>query len=307
VIVTLAFLTTRSTSPGDWASYLTLTQTYTGHDLDPSLQQMWTLAIEIAFYAALPLLAVGSRRFLGRDDPLRAQLILVIALFPVALASNLLGHATHNDVSLLWLPAYLDWFALGMLLALASVAPPARVRAFDTLRGWAANAPGTSLLIGALLFWLSTFPLAGPYGLAPLTPWEWTIKHYLYGASAFFLLLPVMLARSQPLTRVLGNRPMVWLGTVSYGIYLWHLPLLIALTRWLDWRTFGGHFVQMLLLTALTATAVAAISWYGLERPLLRNFSRPWRRSPQRREREERGKSNQAQDLHGRAVHERPG
>jgi peptidoglycan/LPS O-acetylase OafA/YrhL len=307
VIVTLAFLTPRHPAATEWASYLTLTQTYTGNDLDPSLQQMWTLATEIAFYAALPVLALTARKFLARRDRLNGQLILVLALFPAALLANVLGHAAHNEASLLWLPAYLDWFALGMLIALVSATPVGQVRAFDVFRAWASNAPGTCLLIGVLLFWLSTFPMAGPYGLAPLTPWEWTIKHYLYGASAFFLLIPVMLGRSEPVGRVLGNRSMVWLGTVSYGVYLWHLPLLIALSRWLDWPTFGGNFVEMLLLTAVTATAVAAVSWYGLERPILRNFSRPWRRNRARGDGNNGRNREQAQDLDDTVVQQRPG
>lgn len=194
-----------------------------------------------------------------------------------------------------------------MLLALASISAPGRLRAFDALRAWTGKAPGTCLIIGALLFWLSTFPLAGPYGLAPLTAWEWTIKHYLYGMSAFFLLAPVMLGRWAPLSRVLGNAPMAWLGTVSYGVYLWHLPLLIALTHWFDWPVFGGHFVSMLLLTAGCATVVAALSWYALERPLLVNFSRPWRRRPQHRDGDDERQSEQAEDLDSSAVQQGSG
>jgi peptidoglycan/LPS O-acetylase OafA/YrhL len=57
IAITLTVLTRRPASGSDWASYLTLTQTYDGHDVDPNLTQMWTLAVELGFYAALPILA----------------------------------------------------------------------------------------------------------------------------------------------------------------------------------------------------------------------------------------------------------
>jgi peptidoglycan/LPS O-acetylase OafA/YrhL len=59
-------------------------------------------------------------------------------------------------------------------------------------------------------------------------------------------------------------------------VYLWHLPLLIAIQRWFGWATFSGHFWALLVLTSVSSTVVAALSWYLVEQPLLRRFSRPW-------------------------------
>jgi peptidoglycan/LPS O-acetylase OafA/YrhL len=142
-----------------------------------------------------------------------------------------------------------------------------------------AHAPATCWVMAGLLYWMSTLPVAGPRNLLPASSWEWTTKHVLYGLAAFFLLLPVTLATAPWMRRLLGNPVVAWLGVVSYGVYLWHLALLMAIQRWLGWRTFGGHFWALFVLTSIAATTIAAISWYLVERPLLRRFSRPWRRS----------------------------
>jgi peptidoglycan/LPS O-acetylase OafA/YrhL len=306
IVVVLGVLTVQKTTWAEWRSYLLLTQTYDGQNLDSSLPQMWTLATEIGFYAALPLLALAARR-LGRRRPLAGQLALVAAMAAGALAANLVTHAVSGDysVGMLWLPAYLDWFALGMLLAILSAAAHPLPRPLAALREMA-SAPGTCWALGVLLFWISTLPLAGPRSLIAASAWEWTIKHYLYGAAALFLLLPVALGSTPWIRRVLGNPAMSWLGAISYGVYLWHLPLLIALQRWLGWRTFSGHFMELFVLTALTSTAAAAASWYLLERPLLHRFSKPWRRGARQR-RQDEAQAEQREQLDAGAAGERIG
>lgn len=304
VTVTLALLSTRHVSASEWRSYLLLTETYTGHNVEPTLSQMWTLAVEISFYAALPLLALTTR-WLFRRGELGGQLALVGAMFVGGLAFDVvtLRHSGGATPALLWLPAYLDWFALGMLLALAHCLPGDGPRWRRVLGDWAA-APGTCWLIGALLFWISTLPLAGPRDLFPPTGWEWMLRHLLFGAAAFFFVLPVMLPSAGWVRAVLGHPVMRWLGTISYGVYLWHLGLLLALQRWLGWQPFTGHFWALYAVTAAAATAAAAASWYLVERPLLRHASRPWRRSAGSVDDEQREREQAAQ-LGAGAVAER--
>lgn len=278
VTVSLALLTDRSPSGSAWRGYLLMTQTYESLDRDPGLRQMWTLATEISFYAALPLLALVPALLARRFDPIRSLVAFLGMLVAGALAANVICHAVGGDGSpaLQWLAPNLDWFALGMALAVATCVRPGDLAVVDRLRGVAERAPGTCWIVGGLLFWLATLPVAGPRDLTSAGAWQYTIKHYLYGGSAFFLLVPVVLGASALVRLTMGNRVMSWLGTISYGVYLWHLPLLIAIQRWCGWATFGGHFWPLLLLTTVSSTAAAALSWYLLEQPLLRRFSRPW-------------------------------
>jgi peptidoglycan/LPS O-acetylase OafA/YrhL len=277
IVVTLALFTTETHGPRSWLAYLTLTQTISGDRIDPSLSQMWTLSVELSFYAVLPLIAwlakaAGQRT--GR--PIAAQLAVlgVLAGIPYCFEVAAHAHAGLGLRALLWTPCYLDWFAAGMFLALVSVAADQH-----RPRNWvlgiqaAGNDWRACLSLGVLLWWLATLPVAGPLDLTPSTSWQWAMKHALYLAAAAFLLLPITVAAAGRPSPVLAARPAWLLGEVSYGIYLWHLPILMLTYRMFDLRPFQGDFWLLLAAVAASATALAAASWIGMERPLLRRLA----------------------------------
>ena len=285
VAITLAVITTYRVRASDYLQYLLLIQTYDNHDFDPNLSQLWTLAVEIAFYALIPVLATLAVRGGGPPEAaLRRQFAMLALLAVEALVFNIAESHTSlvHSQGLLWLPAYLDWFAIGMALAVLTSAP-ASCQAFRPLRrvlhDWA-RAPGTCLLVAAVLYLISTLPLGIPRTLAPATFIQWTTQHYLYAAVAFFVLLPFVLGDGGAIGRVLGSRIANFLGNVSYSVYLWHVPLMLLLQRKLGYREFHGHFIEVLSVATVATVVVAAASWYWFERPILRYGTRPWRRRP---------------------------
>lgn len=274
----LAVLGPGNPSLSQWLSYMLMVQDYDNQAGNPALSQMWTLSVELQFYFLLPLLLYLARRV--RGGPPRQLAVLVVGMWLVSLGCEIGLHAGYGPAGqpYLWLPLYLDWFALGIVLAAVSTARQDAPRWLREPVRWAQSA-GTCWIIGALLFWLATLPLGGPRDLTSPTGWEWTFKHQLYGAAAFFLLLPLVAGTARWTDQLLGNRTMSWLGEVSYGVYLWHLALLLRIQQWFGWPIFGGHFWELFLATAAAATVVAGLSWHLVERPLLRRYSTSWRRS----------------------------
>jgi peptidoglycan/LPS O-acetylase OafA/YrhL len=286
VAVTLGLLSTRPASPADWLSYLSLTEVYDGHDLDSSLSHMWTLAVEVTFYLVLPLLATSLR--LGRrsaDRMVACQFGMLAAVIAASIGWQILAMqvpALGYTATAKWLPGTLDYFAGGMLLAVCSAAPAgcaALGRLREVLGQWAGS-PGLCWAVAGALYWLVSLPLGGPLDPAVPDTWQHLTKHVLEGVVVLFLLLPLTLGRSGLLDRLLGNPVARFAGQISYGVYLWHVPMLVLIQRKLGIPIFQGHFWKLLLLTAVCSTVLATLSWLFFERPLLRRFSTPGWRSP---------------------------
>lgn len=286
-IVTLTWITPYPTHPTDYLHYLTLTQVYDHHDYDPNLTQLWTLTVEVSFYLLIPLFAwLVARPTRTPVRAVRRQLIGLGTLATVALAYNVVQGRAHsaNSEALLWLPPHLDWFALGMFLALLSALPddlPALTGLRTTVDAWAGSLR-TCWTIAGLAFLIATLPVGVPYSLAPALWWQWTMQHYLFGVAAFFFMLPLVLGTpsSNGLPgRLLSSGVARTLANMSYAIYLWHVPVMLLVQRKLGYASFSGHFLPILVLTVSITTVVAACSWYLLERPLLRYGSANWRGS----------------------------
>lgn len=61
---------------------------------------------------------------------------------------------------------------------------------------------------------------------------------------------------------------MGYLGKISYGVFLWHLPLMFAVRNVLGYPLFSGHFWTTLILTLVPTIALSAASWHVLESPV---------------------------------------
>ena len=260
---------TREVAGRTWAAYLTLTQIYRRGEPIGALNQLWSLSTEIAFYLALPFVASLLLVTVRRRGDARAHLLALAALavaawcFRVAVTQGWI----LDRIALQWLPAHFDWFAAGMALAVVC-APGSGPWGAGVAR--VLRVAATPLRIAALaLFWLCTTPVAGPLDLTPPATGQDLLRHVSYVLMAVALVGPICVDPGEPVARALARPTLRRLGTVSYGIFLWHLPLLYAVRSALGLRIFGGGFWESLVLTAAVSIAVATFSWVLVERPVL--------------------------------------
>ena len=107
-----------------------------------------------------------------------------------------------------------------------------------------------------------------PYSGGPL--------HYLWALLAACVLLPAVFGGESAgiPRRVLSTPFIAWLGLVSYGVFLWHQPILgkvsAAITHWFHLDPAGGLGLALLVVIGGTASvALGAASYYVVERPFL--------------------------------------
>lgn len=246
-----------------------------GHPLGPS----WSLAVEISFYAFLPLLAAClARACAGRDRRGRRRLAtaVVVSLVVCSLCLRLAAFASLSVARAglvgTWLPLNLDWFGAGMLLALAAEAE----RTGELSPSLARLTGGRFLPIGSWGIAAVTFVLVSKgVGIVPtqltFSTAESLARQVLYGAVGFFLLVPLALGprRSAAIRSALAATPLRQLGLISYGIYLWQDVVIDQYLRHTPNRYFASPFWESLAFVVGGSALAAAISYWLVERPAL--------------------------------------
>jgi peptidoglycan/LPS O-acetylase OafA/YrhL len=259
---------------GDFVSYFGLLQQYTADHAYGGIQQAWTLCVEIAFYCFLPLWAIAmravSRRF---ANVVRVELVGLALLFVTGLVYRMLVLTLNpqggNEIS--WLPAFFDQFALGMLIALVSAGSEAgRVR--SRLAEAAGRRPWVCWAIAAAAFVAVSTLFDLPLDYSRLSRGQWLAWTLLYGATAFFLLLPGVFGDQERglVRRFLRHPGIVGIGIVSYGIYLWHELWLERFFHSTGLPVFDANVFAVLGFAGTLSLLAAMVSWSVIERPALR-------------------------------------
>ncbi len=241
------------------------------------LDHTWSLSLEEQFYLLWPPVLVGALLLLGVRRSWRPSLtrpLLGLALLgsiAPLLVRLLLWHGSVASGARVYsgTDTAMDPLLMGCALALAfelrahrpARSPgPSRRRALGGLDRVLALAfwPAVALLLADTVFRL------GGHSAGAVT------FDLLWGGTVFGLACAVVVGRvvRRP-PRALCWPPLVWVGRISYGLYLWHFPAIrIAVQQGHDTHGLPEYAAKLIGVAAALALAVA--SYYLLERPLLR-------------------------------------
>jgi peptidoglycan/LPS O-acetylase OafA/YrhL len=228
----------------------------------------WTLTIEASFYVLLPFLAAGIH-LLARRAPTpaaraRRQALMLACLLPIG--SIYLSHADHYAVPIA-LPGYIDQFAIGMLLAVAYAYCAAAGRSVRAR--WLVAAALTATVVATLVEDLHPrAPITRGFGSSVL------YQPLMAVAFACLLGTVVLAARRTVAARALETRWVVYLGVISYGLYLWHDPLILELR---DHGLLDHSYPVNVAIVAALSIGAATLSWRLVERHALARKDRPLR------------------------------
>ena len=209
---------------------------------------LWTVSIEEQFYLAWPL---ALRKATVQTVAATALGLLLLAnIWRVALAVTgaPLEQMEYNTFT------RLDPIALGILIALFEHKLP-RLRREHRI----------ALLLGGLLTWIATYALGAGVNSPRISSWRQALGHPLTALASVAILLSVLGSQHPGLS----NRLLLYLGKISYGLYVLHEFAHFCAMRLIPASTPLVVVAQSVLGLALTVL-LAAISYRWLESPFLR-------------------------------------
>jgi peptidoglycan/LPS O-acetylase OafA/YrhL len=214
---------------------------FDGQSLSKPLLHTWSLAVEEQYYLFFPLLLAFVFR---RGRRWVTPVLVVIAL--CSLGASAWAVVYYPSFAFYW-PVTRIWELLcGSLLAVGAV---------PAMRTMASRNTASLAGFGLILYSATRYTSATPFpGLAALAPCIGTVLIIAAGTHG-----PAVV------NRILSWRPIVFIGLISYSLYLWHWPVIVFQSMG---EGFGGVSVAMRkIMLAVVSLILATLSWRFVERP----------------------------------------
>jgi peptidoglycan/LPS O-acetylase OafA/YrhL len=257
-----------------------IVHSFTEHNVFTGIRQAWTLAIEMSFYVVVPAFAyIFVRQTKRRDGPVSVSSLLkaLSVLFLSAYVFRLFIHQTDFwflKTAHIWLPSHMDTLALGMGLAVLVEAPTSS-ETLSKVRIFLANHTG-AFVLSSVFVWFMSANINMAIGLNKSEFHIELLGHFLYGMASVLLVAPFCVDSRSLLVKAMSLRLFTWLGTISYGIYLWHMAFLGGnfAEKYMPYTENDGQVLLRFLVVLPASIAIASLSYYVIERPIMRAVSK---------------------------------
>jgi len=221
------------------------------------LQHTWSLAIEEQFYLVWPLVIVLLLRWARRSWRRVGTGLCVVGALASAAAMAALYHA-GSDPSRVYYGTDTRAFDLLVGAGLAMLCA-GRVQPGQRARS-ALHVVAPAAVVVLAVFWVS----AGTAGMP--TSFMFRGGFLLCALLAALVIADARLVEPGPLGRLLAFRPLRWIGMISYGLYLWHWPIIV----YLDQARTGLSGATLDVARIGLTFALSTLSYYLVELPIRR-------------------------------------
>lgn len=258
-----------------WWRAITLAQTTSPTGLRPAMEHTWSLGTEVSWYVVLPLFG-WLLGLLGRRVGPRHATRWVVGVFllsiPVTSAWRWWLDATSLGASFtypFWLPGFLVCFFGGAAVRHTLEAQRAGLSSARALTWLGGSHPGLLVALAFGFAALGDSRLGGPWEYVPATFTERSIRFACSTAVALLLLIGAATAApGSILERAFSARWLVAVGRWSYGVYLWHLPVITVLVAFLPLSGPSG-FITLYAATLAISVPLGAATYVWIEQPAI--------------------------------------
>lgn len=279
--VALVILTSlRAVTVPDASTFLRnflLIHTYFPKTVFTGIIQAWTLSIEMSFYLALPLaFALLQPKLRRRSPKVRTQVlagvcvVAMVARYPFWWLWSI-SEAAPLQTAHIWLPAYADTLAAGVLISVFMVAS----ENFPKVARWrqVLSRFSVPILLSSAVTFFALSRIGLPLGPSLVSFRVQILGHLLYSLTAILFVFPFTITNITP-SRVL--RPIPWLSSISYGVYLWHRMLMSGgfADKLLPFEPKDGPVLIHLAIIISTSLFIGAISYRIVEKPIIDRVNR---------------------------------